>query len=47
MFLFDIILERVHKIREFILLPWEEQKKRIHEYWKKYWRIAVMPRFRQ
>ena len=34
-------MQRAREIREFILLPWDEKKKRAKEYWQKYWRIYL------
>ncbi len=34
-------MQRAREIREFILLPWDEKKKRATEYWQKYWRIYL------
>lgn len=41
MFLIEMVIHRARELREFILLTWDEKKKRIREYWRKYWRIYL------
>jgi len=42
MFLYNIVIQRVRKIRDFIHLPWELKKKKITEFWHKYGRIYIL-----
>lgn len=42
MFLIEMVMHRARELREFILLPWDEKKKRIKEYWHKYWRMYII-----
>ena len=42
MILFELVAERAREIREFILLPWPEKKKRARQFWEKYGRLYIL-----
>ena len=42
MILFELIADRAREIREFILLPWPEKKKRARQFWEKYGRLYIL-----
>ena len=39
--LIELIGQRAREIREFILLPWSEKKKRAREFWHKYGQLYI------
>lgn len=39
--LIELIGQRAREMREFILLPWSEKKKRASEFWRKYGRLYI------
>jgi Ca2+-dependent lipid-binding protein len=40
--LINLLGQRAREIREFILLPWQEKKKKAREFWQKYGRLYII-----